>query len=290
MDGKQQSFVARRLGVSKQSVSRWNKLLTTHGLHRLQHEGGRPSLVDRQSLKEFIALLKRQYAHTGPTSPSSWSTAWVTDRIAEQFNVAYDPAHVWRLLRGFGHQWPRRGRRPKVQTESQRDESAGVMVTQTRRSGNKRKKGQKIMRSQTDRGLIAELARLCDQHRVADSARARYAAGTVTQQRQVVQAALRVRRDKALQRLVLRGAEAVWLEAELRQLRGTVQTLNEELSRKRHAVTFQLETLRRANLHLTREADALNAELHRVRGQHQPKGRRYQRPRKRQDFITKVIT
>lgn len=293
--GKKQSLIARRLGVSKQSVSRWNKLLATHGIQRLQYEGGRPSLVDPVALRQFITSLQRQYANAGPGSLSYWSTAWVTDRIAERFGVAYAPAHVWRLLRRFGHEWPRRGRRPAVQTDSHHDAPAEAVATQARLPGKQKQGRKQAMRSQTDSGLISELARLCDQHGVADSTRARYAAGTVAQQQQVVRAALQVRRDKQLQLLVLRGAEAVWLDAELRQLRGTVQTLNEELSRKRHAVAFELETLRRANIHLTREANALDAELRRIRGHRRPKGRRYprlahQRARKRQDVITKLIT
>lgn len=293
--GKKQSLIARRLGVSRQSVSRWNKLLVAHGIQRLQYEGGRPSLVEPAALRQFITSLQDQYANAGPDGPFYWSTAWVTDRIAEQFGVAYDPAHVWRLLTRLGHQWPRRGRRPKVQTESQRDEPAEAMATQTPPPGKKKQGRQQAMRPQADSGLVPALAQLCDEHGFANSTRARYAAGTVVQQQQVVRAALQVRRDKQLQLLVLRGAEAVWLDAELRQLRGTVQTLNEELSRKRQAVAVELETLRRANSHLTREANALDAELRRVRGDRHPKGRRYprldhQRARKRQDFITKLIT
>jgi len=293
--GKKQSLIARRLGVSRQSVSRWNKLLATHGIQRLQYEGGRPSLVDPAALRQFIRSLKCQYADSGPTAPSHWSTAWVRERIAERFGIAYDPAHVWRLLRRFGHQWPPRGRRPDLPTESQRDESTRGVSIETPLPHEKRKGTQRTMRSQADSGLLPALARLSDEHGLDDRTRARFAAGTRAQQQQVVDAALQVQKDKKLQFLVLRGAEAVWLDAELRQLRGTVQTLNDELSRRRHAVAFELETLRRANMHLTREANALDAELRRIRGDRHPKGRRYprsahQRARKRQDFITKLIT
>lgn len=293
--GQKQSRIAQRLGVSRQTVSRWNRLLLTQGDKGVQRGAGRPPSIDRTALKAFIESLKRQVQHPDPSTPACWSTAWVAARIAVRFGVTYDPSYVWRLLHQLGHQWPKPGRPPGQPKESGGDDLTLTVRTGHRDSQGQKGRGQDTMTASSDTGLRPELTQLCNRHRLSEETRARFAACRREEQEQLVQAAAKVQTDENLQRLVLRGAEAEWLHAELQQLQEAVVTFNAELRKKQHGIAFQLDSLRRSNVHLAREVDALEAELTRIRGFNRPKGRRYpplQKPRtrKRQDFITKLIT
>ncbi len=70
----------------------------------------------------------------------------------------------------------------------------------------------------TASGLVPALARLCDQHGLAEQTGARYAECPSVKREHVVRAAFQVWADKKWQWFVLRSAEAAWLDAELGQL------------------------------------------------------------------------
>jgi transposase len=95
-----QAEVARTLGVSRQTVSRWHQRWQAGGAAGLRSRGapGRtPRLSDAQLEQAEQALLEGAKAHGFDTD------LWTLDRIAEVIwritGVYHHPAHVWRLLR-----------------------------------------------------------------------------------------------------------------------------------------------------------------------------------------------
>src|SRR4029453_11884982 len=92
--------VARTLGVSRQTVSRWHQRWQADGTAGLQSRGapGRAPQLSAAHLEQAEqALLKGAKAHGFD------SDLWTLDRIAEVIwrvtGVRHHPAHVWRLLR-----------------------------------------------------------------------------------------------------------------------------------------------------------------------------------------------
>jgi transposase len=95
-----QAEVARILGVSRQTVSRWHQRWQADGTAGLSSRGapGRPPRVsDAQLAQAEQALLEGAKAHGFD------SDLWTLDRIATVIwrltGVRHHPAHVWRLLR-----------------------------------------------------------------------------------------------------------------------------------------------------------------------------------------------
>ena len=102
--GLPQAEVARRLGVSRQTASRWHARWLKGGRAGLAGPGrwGRPSrLSDRDWQRVERALLAGAEAHGFDTD------LWTLPRIAEVIwrtcGVSYHPGHVWWLLRR--HRW-----------------------------------------------------------------------------------------------------------------------------------------------------------------------------------------
>jgi transposase len=110
--GVPQADVARQLGVSRQSVSRWHADWQRGGTHALKAAGraGRmPRLSEAQLARVARALLRGPRAHGFATD------LWTLDRVAEvietQTGVRYHRGHVWKLLRdklGWSRQRPAR--------------------------------------------------------------------------------------------------------------------------------------------------------------------------------------
>jgi transposase len=95
-----QAQVARTLGVSRQTVSRWHARFKADGTAGLASRGapGRaPSVSDAQLALAERALLEGAKAHGFDTD------LWTLDRVATVIwrltGVRHHPAHVWRLLR-----------------------------------------------------------------------------------------------------------------------------------------------------------------------------------------------
>lgn len=97
------SAVARWLGASKSSVSRWYRAYQEQGPNGLlpQAVPGRPTKI---SLKQKEDLAKQLLA--GPMAYGYRTDLWTLQRVArviqKEFGVQYHPNHVWRLLLGMG--------------------------------------------------------------------------------------------------------------------------------------------------------------------------------------------
>jgi transposase len=101
--GLNQSEVARRVRVVRQSVARWVALERQSGeraLRQAGRAGRKPRLTERQK----TVLEQRLLA--GPErlgyDTSLWSSERVAHLIEREFAVRYHPGHVWKLLVSLG--------------------------------------------------------------------------------------------------------------------------------------------------------------------------------------------
>lgn len=104
--GMKQADVARALGVSRQSVSRWHRTWRKGGMNLLKRADrtGRPTQLTAVQLKQIErALLRGAVANGYPTE--LWTLRRVAEVIARLTAVSYHQGHVWRVLRGMG--WSR---------------------------------------------------------------------------------------------------------------------------------------------------------------------------------------
>ena len=102
-EGLPQAEVARRVGVHRQSVSRWAQAAQTKGkagLLKAGRAGRRPRLSDCQKEALKSAMLEGPEAHGYATG--LWTIGRVGALIKEQTGCQYHPGHVWRLLRSLG--------------------------------------------------------------------------------------------------------------------------------------------------------------------------------------------
>ncbi len=112
--------VARRLGVSRQSVHRWQQSLAEQGRRGLRQVGraGRPPKLTAANLH----WLKRALA-VGPEAHGYAMGLWTLKRVAQlietQCGVRYTQPRVWQILRALGWSY----QRPTGQAR-QRDEAA----------------------------------------------------------------------------------------------------------------------------------------------------------------------
>jgi transposase len=112
--------VARRLGVSRQSVHRWQQTVTQQGRRGLRRaaRAGRPPKLTPADLQRLERALK-----AGPEAQGYATGLWTLARVAQlietQFGVRYTPPRVWQLLRAL--RWS--CQRPTGQAR-ERDEAA----------------------------------------------------------------------------------------------------------------------------------------------------------------------
>jgi len=118
--GTSQAEVARRLGVSRQSVSRWAEALEREGLRGLWRakRAGRPPQLDETQLKRLVRMLE-----AGPEAAGFATGLWTLPRvrqvIEQRFGVRFGTTRVWQLLHGLGFSPQRPAGRAR-----QRDEAA----------------------------------------------------------------------------------------------------------------------------------------------------------------------
>ncbi len=94
-----QAAIARRLGVSRQSVLRWYRAWRTGGRPALRaagRAGRKPRLTAEQLARIEMALREGPRAHGFRTQ--LWTLPRVARLIQDVTGVSYHPGHVWRLL------------------------------------------------------------------------------------------------------------------------------------------------------------------------------------------------
>lgn len=118
--GIKQAEVARRLGVTRTSVSRWEKVRQEAGPQGLKRPKrfGRPRRLSDAQCEELIEQLKAGALAAG-FATELWTLPRMRTLIEQRFGVKLTEPSVWRLLRSLG--WS--VRRPTGQAR-QRDEKA----------------------------------------------------------------------------------------------------------------------------------------------------------------------
>ena len=105
LEGRGVSEVARLIGVSTSSVSRWKQTVKQkrglEGLKAKPHPG-KPCCLGQRQKSRLITLLKQ-----GPRKAGYTTDLWTCRRVAEvidrEFDVQYHPDHVGKLLRQLGY-------------------------------------------------------------------------------------------------------------------------------------------------------------------------------------------
>jgi len=100
--GKSQAEVARALGVSRQSVSRWHEAWRREGepgLKAAGRAGRKPKLTPAQLTQVEEELLRGPLAHGYATI--LWTLPRIARLIVTLTGVKYHPGHVWRILRAM---------------------------------------------------------------------------------------------------------------------------------------------------------------------------------------------
>lgn len=118
--GVKQAEVARRVGVTRTSVSRWEKLRQEGGEEALKRPKrfGRPRRLTDAQCEELIEQL-RSGALAAGFATELWTLPRIRTLIEQRFSVQLTEPSVWRLLRSLG--WS--VQRPTGQAR-QRDEHA----------------------------------------------------------------------------------------------------------------------------------------------------------------------
>jgi transposase len=101
--GIHQAEVARRVGVHRQSVSRWARQLEEAGragLKRAGRAGRKPKLseADRKRIEQGLKLGPEALGY--PTG--LWTSQRVGRLIEQECGIRYTSTHVWRLLKQLG--------------------------------------------------------------------------------------------------------------------------------------------------------------------------------------------
>lgn len=100
--GESQAEVARRIGVSRTTVSDWNVSLTEGGLEALKRRPrGRPSGLDIAQRRELMQALMRGALAEG-FATDLWTLPRVGKLIERRFGRAYSESQVWRILVALG--------------------------------------------------------------------------------------------------------------------------------------------------------------------------------------------
>ena len=113
-----QGAIARRLGVSRQSVMRWYRAWQRGGWGALRAAGraGRKPRATPAQLAELDTALRQ-----GPRAQGFRTSLWTLPRVARLIKrltgVQYHPGHVWRLLGTLNWTVQRPAKRAKERNE-----------------------------------------------------------------------------------------------------------------------------------------------------------------------------
>ena len=116
--GMRAAAVARAVGTSRASVTRWRQAYEAGGQEAMEakpHPGGTSRLTDRQRKRLVRMLLQGPRKHGYGTE--LWTLARVAELIAVTFGVEYHPSAVWHILRAMGWSCQKRERRARERNE-----------------------------------------------------------------------------------------------------------------------------------------------------------------------------
>ena len=116
--GMRPAAVARAVGTSRASVTRWRQAYETSGPNAMRakpHPGGKCRLTAVQRKRLVRLLLQGPGKHGYPTE--LWTLARVAEVIAVNFGVEYHPSGVWHLLRSLGWSCQKPERRARERDE-----------------------------------------------------------------------------------------------------------------------------------------------------------------------------
>jgi transposase len=100
--GVAQAEVARRVGVTRTTVSEWNEKLQDGGLEALKRRPrGRPAGLDPRQRRELIKHLKEGALVAG-FATELWTLPRVGQLIEQRFARRYSESQVWRILMSLG--------------------------------------------------------------------------------------------------------------------------------------------------------------------------------------------
>lgn len=101
--GMKPSDVARAVGSSPSSVTRWKEVVRKHGVEGLKAKpaSGRPPFLSAGQKRKLLKILLR-----GPLASGFPTDLWTCRRVAQviqrHFGVSYNPNYVWYVLRSLG--------------------------------------------------------------------------------------------------------------------------------------------------------------------------------------------
>ena len=109
--GKRPAEVASEIGVARQTVYTWKRILDEQGVDALRQIGhaGRPGSLDAEQFEQLRRALLE-----GPTAHGFGTELWTLKRIRllieRLHGVRFSEVHVWRILArlGFSSQKPER--------------------------------------------------------------------------------------------------------------------------------------------------------------------------------------
>ena len=102
LGGVAQAEVARRVRVTRTTVSEWNAKLRAGGLKSLQRRPrGRPAGLDIGQRRTLVRHLKAGALAAG-FATELWTLARVGKLIEQRFGRAYSESQVWRILMALG--------------------------------------------------------------------------------------------------------------------------------------------------------------------------------------------
>lgn len=117
-EGMRPAEVARMVGTSRASVTRWRQAYEAGGQPALagKPHPGRPAKLTAAQRRQLAKLLP-QGARKHGYRTELWTLSRVADVIAVHFGVDYHPRHVWYVLRSMGWSCQKPERRARERDE-----------------------------------------------------------------------------------------------------------------------------------------------------------------------------
>jgi len=116
--GMRPADVARAVGSSRSSVTRWKAMMRGRGAAGLKARPapGRPPRLSKGQKARLVRILLR-----GPMASGYPTDLWTCPRVAEMieraFGVRYNPSYVWQVLRRLGWTCQKPERRARERDE-----------------------------------------------------------------------------------------------------------------------------------------------------------------------------